>query len=275
MKVQSFLGYFSGNLEIVRRGKKIYVIDNFHADDSEYDYGVWETFESKEVLIERTKGMNCADLVPDIYFDGQIDFLFNDDFPNYYGMSEETIKSIESVMNVRGFVHLDEICKEYGELKAYEDLKDICSVLRGEEPLEFDDIEVDTECINWFCTDNDCMQYCKEINNKEYQFIQAFWVDICGDNKRAKNAKDECDNYVVCAGYIDLDDYSKEDMDCVANRYGYSGLDGIEEIYGEEANRIIAECLFEDEYLYDSGCISDVISWDDARRVVDNYIEEN
>ena len=59
----------------------------------------------------------------------------------------------------------------------------------------------------WFCTDPDCMQYCQKISETEFRFIQAVWLDTCGDDPRAINAKDESDNYAVCADYIDLELY--------------------------------------------------------------------
>lgn len=124
----------------------------------------------------------------------------------------------------------------------------------------------------WFCTDPDCMQYCQKISETEFRFIQAVWLDTCGDDPRAKNAKDESDNYAVCADYIDFDLYSDNDIECSLASYGYT-LESAEEIYGNCVNQIIAECLFEDNCLYNSSSISDVVSWDDAEKIIQNYID--
>lgn len=125
---------------------------------------------------------------------------------------------------------------------------------------------------NWFCTDSDCLQYCKKINETEYDFIQAVWLDDC--EPRAKNAKDESDNYAVCTGYIDLDLYSDDDKEGSISSYGYT-MESVNEIYGDEANQIIAECLFEDDCLYENHSIAGVVSWNDAEQIVQKYIDEN
>lgn len=131
-----------------------------------------------------------------------------------------------------------------------------------------------TENNNWFCTDPDCMQFCRKVNETEFEFIQVVWLDTCGDDPVAENAKDESDNYAVCTGYIDLDCYSLNDIECSIYSYGYT-LETIKEIYGEDVNQIIAECLFEDDYLYDNHSIAGVISWDDAEKIIQDYINRN
>lgn len=117
----------------------------------------------------------------------------------------------------------------------------------------------------WFCTDPDCMQYCKKIGKSEYKFIQAVYLD--------KN-NEEHTVYAVCTGYIDLDLYMEEDIEGSIGSYGYT-METIKEIYGDSYKRIIAECLFEDDCLYNSHPISGVVSWDDAKRIIDEYMEEN
>ena len=126
---------------------------------------------------------------------------------------------------------------------------------------------------NWFCTDPDCMQYCKQVNDTEFHFVQAVWLDTCSGDTTAENAKDETDNYVVCSGYIDLDCYSEEDVNCALSSYDYT-LESANKIFGDDANQIIAECLFEDECLTDGNSISVVVSWDDAEKIIQNYIKE-
>ena len=41
----------------------------------------------------------------------------------------------------------------------------------------------------WYCTDNDCMQYCKKVDDYQFKFIQAVWLDAWEDDRRAENAK--------------------------------------------------------------------------------------
>lgn len=125
----------------------------------------------------------------------------------------------------------------------------------------------------WICTDSDCMQYCMMINENEYKFIQAVWLDTCGDDKRAENAKDESDNYAVCVGYIDLDLYSEEEMEGSIESYGYT-METVKEIYGDDYKQIIAECLFEDECLTNDHSIAEIVSWDDAEKIIKKYMGE-
>lgn len=127
---------------------------------------------------------------------------------------------------------------------------------------------------NWFCTDSDCLQHCKKDSNTAFNFIQAVWLDTCDGDPRAINAKDDSDNYAVCIGYIDLDLYPDEDKECSLASYGYT-LETVFKIYGDDANQIIAECLFEDNCLYDGNSIAGVVSWNDAEKIIEKYIDEN
>ena len=127
---------------------------------------------------------------------------------------------------------------------------------------------------DWFCTDPDCLQHCKKESETQFRFIQAVWLDTCDGDTRAENAKDDSDNYAVCAGFIDLNMHSIEDMEGSLGSYGYT-LDSAKEIYGEDVNQIIAECLFEDYCLYDNYSIAGVVSWEDANKTIQNYIDMN
>lgn len=127
----------------------------------------------------------------------------------------------------------------------------------------------------WFCTDPDCMQYCKKINEEVFRFIQTVWLDTCGDDIRAVNAKDDSDNYAVCADIIDLDLYDEDDILGSIGSYGYNSIAFLQKEYGDAANQIIAECIFETECLYDHSSIAGVVSWDDAEQIIQKYIDEN
>ena len=113
----------------------------------------------------------------------------------------------------------------------------------------------------WFCTDPDCMQYCQKVSETEFRLIQAVWLDTCGDDTRAENAKDDSDNYAVCADVIDLDLYDEDYILCSIGSYGYNSIAFLQKEYGDAANQIIAECIFEDYCLYDNSSIAGVVSW--------------
>lgn len=126
----------------------------------------------------------------------------------------------------------------------------------------------------WFCTDPECMQYCKKINEEVFRFIQAVWLDTCGDDTRAENEKDDSDNYAVCADIIDLDLYDEDDILDSIGSYGYNSIAFLQKEYGDYANQIIAECIFEGNCLYNNSSIAGVVSWDDAEQIIQKYIDE-
>lgn len=85
---------------------------------------------------------------------------------------------------------------------------------------------------NWKCTDPDNQQYGRKLSERKFEFRQPGKVqDI-----------------------IDLDDYTKEEIEDCINSYGYtSGMTtkpgelNIFDHYGEDANWIMAECLYEQD----------------------------
>lgn len=124
----------------------------------------------------------------------------------------------------------------------------------------------------WFATDD--MQYCKKIDENNYRFVEAIWLDTCGDDPRAENGKDEDDNYVVCSDWIDLEMYDEEDIECAISSYQYT-MESLKEIYGDCVNQIIAECLFEQNSIRDGNCITGVVSMEDAKKEIQAHIDRN
>ena len=57
------------------------------------------------------------------------------------------------------------------------------------------------------------------------------------------------DEYVVVRGEIALGEYSPDDILGYIQGYGYNSIKSIEEQYGNSANQIIAECIFESQQL--------------------------
>lgn len=135
MNLDEFIGFFSSNLYIRKKGNKYQLVDSYHEDDEEYNYGVYYEFADIEKL-------DIKYVIPDIYFDGLIDFYINDEFPNHYQMTKETINKIVEKLNKRGFDNLDLICEEFKEYRACDDLTDICAVLRNEMKLKINEEKV-------------------------------------------------------------------------------------------------------------------------------------
>lgn len=124
----------------------------------------------------------------------------------------------------------------------------------------------------WFCTDPDCMQHCRKVTETAFELIQAVWLDTCGDDPKAKNRINDADNFAVCVGFVDLVLCDEKDIEGIISSYGYS-IKSAHDIYGESANQIIAECLFENGCLHNGNSIAGVVSWDDAEKVIQKYID--
>ncbi|WRK55557.1 hypothetical protein SD457_12710 [Coprobacillaceae bacterium CR2/5/TPMF4] len=70
-----------------------------------YNEKVWICFKKVEKI-------SPVLLIPDIYFEGLIDFLLTDDLPNHYKIKDDVLAEIEKEVNKKGFDSFDLICKE-------------------------------------------------------------------------------------------------------------------------------------------------------------------
>lgn len=91
----------------------------------------------------------------------------------------------------------------------------------------------------WICTDDDYMQYCKKIGKNKFKFVEKVWLDLCRDDEGYPDKA-----YTVKSALIDLNDYTKDDIKTYITGY-YHSLDELKEMYGNDSNQIIAECIFE------------------------------
>ena len=87
---------------------------------------------------------------------------------------------------------------------------------------------------DWICTDPDNEQYGRQISERVFEFREK---------SRGLDEYEE-DEYVEMI--IDLDDYSDGQIDNHISAY-YTDLNEIVNVYGDDANWIIAECIFEQE----------------------------
>jgi len=86
-----------------------------------------------------------------------------------------------------------------------------------------------TKEINWIITDPGEDQKCKIINTTTFVYSQ-------GDIEEE----------------INIEDYTLDEIEDIIISYGYTlkvGKQNIETLYGDDANQIIAECIFETEFL--------------------------
>lgn len=112
----------------------------------------------------------------------------------------------------------------------------------------------------WTVTDPSNNQFSYQLNNTTYYFIEfsnkdlnsSYLYDILRDN--FKKDSDALETVLDERGFrynsalIDLNDYSHEEIDGYISGY-YSNRN---EVYDwPEANQIIAECIFETDYIYE------------------------
>jgi hypothetical protein len=87
---------------------------------------------------------------------------------------------------------------------------------------------------NWICTDPDNKQYGRKIAEGIYEFKER---------NPFHEFNDEGEEIEIT---INLSHYSEEEIENHISAY-YSSLNELKEIYGEDSEWIIAECIFEQE----------------------------
>lgn len=129
----------------------------------------------------------------------------------------------------------------------------------------------------WICTDNDCMQHLKAVNNYEYLCIQI-------EEQPARSDYD----YRITSGYVDLRDYTIDDLNSILKPYyaetkKQTPLEQIWHAYTEHShnlqesistcNQIIAECIFES--IDDKNILEKNMTWNEAAQIIKDYIKTN
>ena len=117
----------------------------------------------------------------------------------------------------------------------------------------------------WILTDNDSMQYVREVKDSTYELIQI------------ENDYDE--KFKVFHGIIDVKFYIEKDRKSVAEVIAYyygddEDVDSVQDMFdsfGEErAYQLIAEMLFENEIFEMSSMFHG--DWEDCQEFIENYI---
>ena len=125
---------------------------------------------------------------------------------------------------------------------------------------------------NWFETDD--FRWCKKIDDMTYKFCHIVWLDTTTGDEKAKNAKDDADNYCVIAGVVNLWEWEESSVLDILEMYGYNGFEDMNKRFGEASTQIMAECVFEEEYYKDTYVISEeILSKDDAMKFSENWMK--
>jgi len=87
----------------------------------------------------------------------------------------------------------------------------------------------------WILTDDDCKQYVRRISPRTFELIEYAMVNP------------EVPLYEIYVDTICLDDYEAFEIDEVLRGFGYTDIGDVQEKYAtrNEANQVIAECIFE------------------------------
>lgn len=120
---------------------------------------------------------------------------------------------------------------------------------------------------NWICTDSDCSQYCKVNSDETYSFIEKVWLDTC---KGDPGYPDK--SYTVKTALIDLNDYTEAEKEVNVSGY-YDSIEELREIYKEDSDQIIAECIFE-EMTDGSASTTEMMTEKEADDYIQKYISE-
>ena len=119
----------------------------------------------------------------------------------------------------------------------------------------------------WICTDSDSSQYCKVISDRTYSFIEKVWLDTCkGDHGYPDKP------YTVKTALVDLNDYTEHEKECNISGY-YDSIESLREIYGDDSDQIIAECIFE-EMTDGSASTTEMMTEKEADDYIQKYISE-
>ena len=120
----------------------------------------------------------------------------------------------------------------------------------------------------WFCTDTDSFQHCKEHGNGKYNFVEIVWLDtVEGDSGYPDK------EYTVKSAYIDLTDYNMSEKEIAISGY-YDSLDAVYAEYEDAAEQIISECIFE-EMTDGSATTYGMMTKEEAENFLKKYIEEH
>lgn len=126
----------------------------------------------------------------------------------------------------------------------------------------------------WYQIDE--LFYGRKNSETYYEFVIAEWIDCHGSDEKAKNRKDDDDNYAICVGNIDVMDY-KDNVMFYIEQCGHTTMESFIRIYGDDynecLNEIIAEYEFKEKCICDANCITGVISKEEAEKEIQIFID--
>ena len=115
----------------------------------------------------------------------------------------------------------------------------------------------------WHCTDHDSAQYLKKVLCGRYKLIEAVQLDE--------------DTFMIHADVIDVNERIAEDpneVEEVVRSYEYTSVADMRMRYGDAADALIAECLFETD-AFEADALATAKTFEMAELIVEAYIAKN
>jgi hypothetical protein len=107
----------------------------------------------------------------------------------------------------------------------------------------------------WKKTDG--LQWCCRINKTTYHLVEV---------------RESYEGFIFVSGVIDIEDYSNDDIQSCIKGYGYANIGDMRSIYKEDAEGVIAECLFEQTSEMELIVFNGFRTEDEAESAVEKYI---
>lgn len=115
----------------------------------------------------------------------------------------------------------------------------------------------------WICSDPDSSQHLRKINESCWECYEMRGPFPEFDREKGPVPA----QYGVVHLIIDLDCYDEDDIQDYISGYGYRDRDELAAQYGDAAEQIIVECVFE--------CTDDGFVFTGSEQDCDRYIKEN
>ncbi len=128
MNIIDLTQYLSDGLYFIRNNDDVYLVDDYHLGDKEWDYGICAKLSAEEMM----DGVFDLDYIPDIFFDDLMDFLLWGDLENNYDVDEDCVEELKETE----FCNWDIVLKRRKAADYPLWLNDMCKLLRGEEELD-------------------------------------------------------------------------------------------------------------------------------------------
>jgi hypothetical protein len=119
---------FSSTLELFVYDNDLYLYDDFHESDEDFDYGIYNIMSLKEA---EATGISVDDNLLGIFAEGFVEFLINDDLPYNFNVSHDVIDELEAT----DYNKWTGILKKNGYDEAANALSETLRMLSGEHSL--------------------------------------------------------------------------------------------------------------------------------------------